>query len=372
MTHTSNFSRHLLYPLAAVALCALSSTAHAQALLTEDFSGTLNPARWTVVLSGIPLGGASVGTANGECELTNRGHLVSAQSFDYGQVGAYRVKCSWRWTDNYDRFQLLVRSDGLPGGSYGETQTGIELITGMEGGSNVDLAVRGTQLSLGPLTLSGPGVQFAPGVTYTAQLTDLGWGFRGRIEGPNGQWWELERAITSGTSTDHLLVAHNREATHGQHTCLIDDFVVEQWPLSSFLPFGQGCPGSNGIPQLTAATGSLPTIGQSFAMNITGVPITGFFVAVVPFLGFSNATTGGASLPRDLTPLGMPGCTQYVDPFQVSFLFTPTGAATWSVAIPAVAAFAGLETYVQAAVVDMPANALGLTATNAAAATLGW
>ena len=68
----------------------------------------------------------------------------------------------------------------------------------------------------------------------------------------------------------------------------------------------------------------------------------------------------------------MPGCTQYVDPFFVRFLATPTGWVDWTVAIPNAPAFAGVNTYVQAAVVDLPANALGLTASNAGTATLGY
>jgi hypothetical protein len=97
-------------------------------------------------------------------------------------------------------------------------------------------------------------------------------------------------------------------------------------------------------------------------------------VCAIPFFGFSTSSTGGVPLPRDLGGIGMPGCTQYVDPFQVSFLFNPTGMADWPLAIPNEPAFEGVQVHFQAAVVDDHplVNALGLTATNAATATLGW
>ena len=123
---------------------------------------------------------------------------------------------------------------------------------------------------------------------------------------------------------------------------------------------------------MAAIPGSLPIIGQSFALRLTNLPITGFFVVAVPFLGFDTISTGGVPLPRDLGPIGMAGCTQYVDPFQSSFLFTPTGTVDWPLAIPNVPAFAGIQVHFQAAIVDLPINQLGLTATNAATVTLGW
>lgn len=142
--------------------------------------------------------------------------------------------------------------------------------------------------------------------------------------------------------------------------------------LANWATAGIGCAGSRGNPVLGSVPGSLPRFGQTFTVRISNMPITGFFVAAIPFLGFDITTSGGATLPRDLGFLGMPGCNQYVDPFQTAFLFTPTGTADWSIGIPNVGAFAGLQVHFQALVVDPPANQLGATVTNAGTATLGW
>ncbi|MBM3961479.1 MAG: hypothetical protein FJ306_06210 [Planctomycetes bacterium] len=171
-----------------VSVLLLAAVLPGQVLLADDFSAAaIDPAKWSVVTAGIPHGGASVSVQGGRCALQNRRHLVSQQQFDAAANGSYRVRCAWQWTDAYDRFQLLVRSNGVPGGSYGETEHGVEIGALMEGGVGAGIGSRSNLVALGPQTTSGPGVQFAVGVTYSAELVDLGWGFRGRIEGPGGQ-----------------------------------------------------------------------------------------------------------------------------------------------------------------------------------------
>jgi len=143
-------------------------------------------------------------------------------------------------------------------------------------------------------------------------------------------------------------------------------------PAPTFQVFGVGCAGSNGTPNIAAAPGSLPRIGQQFTVRLTSIPVTGFFVIAIPIIGFDATFSGGNPLPRDLGFLGMPGCTQYLDPSQTAFLFTPSGTLDWIIAIPYLPAFIGVPLYLQAGVVDLPANPLGITLSNAAIATLGW
>ena len=142
--------------------------------------------------------------------------------------------------------------------------------------------------------------------------------------------------------------------------------------LAATWTYGVGCPGSNGVPAIGAVPGSLPILGGQFTLQVSNIPVTGgFFHLAIPFLGFDNTSTGGVPLPRDLTPLGMPGCTQYVDPFLVVFHFTPTGSTLWTLGVPNDPTLSGFRVHFQAAVVD-PVNPLGLIASNAATATLGW
>lgn len=169
-----------------------------------------------------------------------------------------------------------------------------------------------------------------------------------------------------------ILVTHGRDQRCATNpTFFVESYWLDVAQAASFSNFGSGCAGANGTPNLAAAPNSLPRLGQTFILQLNNLPITGFFVTAIPFLGFDNASSGGAPLPRDLGFLGMPGCNQLVDPFQTGFLFTPTGTANWPINVPNLPAFAGFQVHFQALVVDPPANQLGATVTNAGTATLG-
>ena len=362
----------LLVP--AVSALLLAAALPGQVLLADDFqSGAIDPAKWSVVTSGIPQGGASVSVQGGRCALQNRGHLVSQQPFDVAANGPYRVRCTWQWTDAYDYFQLIVRSNGVPSGAHGETEHGIQLGAAMEGGSVAGISSWSSLVVLGPQATNGPGVQFAVGVTYTAELVDLGWGFRGRIEGPGGQWWEFERAVTASSSPHQKLVVHNREIMMGTHLCWLDDVVVEAMPAASITPFGQGCLGPYGqTPTLAAAPGSLPRLGRPCTFLVGALPV-GLVTVPVFVFGFDNAVNHGSGgsypLPFDLGPLGWPGCQQLVSLDTTEFTITTTGSAQHSLSLPFLPSLVGLTWYAQALVLFHQG---GVAATNAVTARVGW
>jgi hypothetical protein len=212
---------------AGAALLALASPeVRAQIVLSDNFNGpTINPILWNVVTNPIPQGGASVSILNGECRLVNRGHLVTQQAFDYA-INPYRVTCRWKWTDAYDRFQVLVRSDGVPSGPYGETANGIEFLASMEAGSSAGIETRGSLVTLGSATIAGPGVTFAVGSWYSVQIDDLGTSIQARLDGPNGQWRTWNAPVLVDQTTVRRVVFHNRENLGQSHDCRIDDVVV--------------------------------------------------------------------------------------------------------------------------------------------------
>ncbi|MFN6146671.1 MAG: hypothetical protein ACK5AL_09960 [Planctomycetota bacterium] len=345
-----------------------------QVLLADDFqSGAIDPAKWSVVTSGIPQGGASVSVQGGRCALQNRGHLVSQQPFDVAANGPYRVRCTWQWTDAYDTFVLAIRSNGVPTPPWGGTEHAVFLAAGMEGGSSAGIRIAGGLVALGAESIAGPGVQFAVGIVYTAELVDLGWGIRARIEGPGGQWWEFERAVTASTSPHRRLVVHNREATMGTHLCWLDDVVVEAMPAASITPFGQGCLGPYGqTPTLAAAPGSLPRLGQPCTFVVGALP--GGLVAVPVFVfGFDNAMNHGSGgsypLPFDLGLFGWPGCQQLVSLDLTAFAITTTGSAQHTLQVPFQPPLAGWSIHAQALVLY---HAGGVAVSNAVTATVGW
>ncbi len=153
----------------------------------------------------------------------------------------------------------------------------------------------------------------------------------------------------------------------GMDTATWEYFV----PLSATLtPFGNGCPGTTGIPSLAAAPGSLPWLGQTLVCRLTNLPST---PTALPFgvLGASRSSWLGIALPVDLTVLGAPGCSLLVSADQILALANVSGTAQWQLPIPNLAALLGGTLFQQALVVDAGANALGASFSNATMATIG-
>jgi hypothetical protein len=139
-------------------------------------------------------------------------------------------------------------------------------------------------------------------------------------------------------------------------------------PLATWLPFGPGCAGSAGVPLLRPVASSRPVVGAPFVLELVSVPTSGLAAISI---GFSASSWSGGPLPAPLAPLGMPGCTLWVDP---QFLFTTpvvAGRATLSWALPNVAAIAGTRFYDQAIVLDAGINPLGAVVSNAGTGLIG-
>jgi hypothetical protein len=135
-----------------------------------------------------------------------------------------------------------------------------------------------------------------------------------------------------------------------------------------FATFGAGCPGShNETPALSAGGGTPPVLGQTFGLKVSQLPL---LTLVAAFMGTSMVNDGPTSLPRDLTGIGMTGCTQWVSIVQVRVLLGVGGRAQWRITIPNTASLLGSRSYYQALVLDWTANPLGVTISNAAAATI--
>lgn len=146
---------------------------------------------------------------------------------------------------------------------------------------------------------------------------------------------------------------------------LADTWEFDLGPVASFTPYGLGCSGSRGVPQVSAPLGSLPRIGTTFNVQVSNLPLTGpAFLGI----GFSDASYGASPLPLDLTSLGAPGCQLLQSLDALLPLPNVLGSANWSFTVPAIP---GGEFFVQAFPFDPPANAFGYTASNAGKAVLG-
>ncbi|MEQ1632803.1 MAG: hypothetical protein ABL997_10550, partial [Planctomycetota bacterium] len=134
---------------------------------------------------------------------------------------------------------------------------------------------------------------------------------------------------------------------------------------ASYSTFGAGCAGSRGIPTLAAQTGSVPRVGQTFSLQIGNLPFNGLPFL---FLGFSNTDFGGTPLPFSLAGLGAPGCNVLMSGDQSYLLPNLLGTSVWSITVPNLP---GVQFYNQVFVFDPPANAFGVTASNAGQGVVG-
>jgi hypothetical protein len=136
----------------------------------------------------------------------------------------------------------------------------------------------------------------------------------------------------------------------------------------AFTPYGQGCGGAAGVPDL--ASTARPTIGQTFTALVTDLP-TGVLTRAIGLLGTSRTDWQGTSLPLGLGFLGMPGCSLLVGPEDAFDLPRAGTAATWDLAVPFDARLIGAELFQQALVIAPGANAAGVIVSNAGRLTIG-
>jgi hypothetical protein len=83
------------------------------------------------------------------------------------------------------------------------------------------------------------------------------------------------------------------------------------------------------------------------------------------------SSLGALATPIDLTAVGMPGCSLLVPADVIEFRTASAGAAEWALAIPNSTSFVGAPIHQQAFPLDLPANALGIVASNGVVITPG-
>lgn len=166
----------------------------------------------------------------------------------------------------------------------------------------------------------------------------------------------------------------------GTHGGQLSDLAntVELWPNHDLFPsvglpscvnytpgtsssVGFGCFGSGGIVSLVMNTPA--DVGQVVEQQITRAPVSAPALLMV---GFTNPDL-------DLLPLGAPGCRLRCDPvLMFSTVATASGSgAFFGWQLPEDPTLFGTQLVTQGAVLDPPANAFGLTTTNARVLTIG-
>jgi hypothetical protein len=128
-----------------------------------------------------------------------------------------------------------------------------------------------------------------------------------------------------------------------------------------------GCAGTAGTPHLSVRGAGNPTelpwLGTEFFVDETNLPAGGVYFRLLGLAGLSP--------PFDLGVLGAPGCLVEVNSLATTLAFaSPGGTGFWGFQLPSVPAYEGTQLFYQLAALDLPANALGLTTSNKAVATV--
>jgi len=163
----------------------------------------------------------------------------------------------------------------------------------------------------------------------------------------------------------HVLFGGGFDFGFGSLNWFADTWEFDLGPLASFTPYGAGCAGSRGVPQLVAQTNSLPRIGQTFTARTSNLPWTGPALMLV---GLSDTSYSGTPLPADLSMLNAPGCFLRTSIDDVQPVQNVLGTALWSFVIPPMP---GATFFLQAVPFDPAANPLNLTFSNGGRAVVG-
>ncbi|MBX3462102.1 MAG: hypothetical protein KF830_02950 [Planctomycetes bacterium] len=170
-----------------------------------------------------------------------------------------------------------------------------------------------------------------------------------------------EFALAHDYARDRLVAFGGVGATNMQ----FDD----TWEFGAhFQPFGTGCAGSAGTPQL--AVGALPRLGTVCTVDLVNLPPGQPFGVMA--VGLSRTQWPLGSLPMLLTGLGMPGCRAYSSAELLVPIPASNGVATWSFDFATLPSLLGDVYHLQGIGIDPGWNPAWLTTSNAATLVVGY
>jgi len=121
------------------------------------------------------------------------------------------------------------------------------------------------------------------------------------------------------------------------------------------------------FPSPTASADALPIIGSSYNVDLADAAPSSLAVLIS---GYSDQNGGGVALPAPLP--NAPGCDILVSPDALNQVATTAGGtASFTISIPNDPSLAGLAAFHQWAIVDVPANQLGVIVSNGVFVSVG-
>jgi hypothetical protein len=139
--------------------------------------------------------------------------------------------------------------------------------------------------------------------------------------------------------------------------------------LADFYQYGDGCPGTGGIPTLNVTDGALPWLASPWSLEVERLPQStiGFLI-----LGGSRTQFGSLPLPFDFGLMGARGCYAFTGPELVFPMQVHNGRVSMTFGVPSTQRLLiPGRFYVQAVIYDQQANSLGITTSNGGAARIG-
>jgi hypothetical protein len=227
--------------------------------------------------------------------------------------------------------------------------------------------------------IAGPGPRRLAAIAFDSrrQRTVL---FGGVASSPLFDTWEWDGASWQAIQTSSAPMVSGAIAYDGDRgVCVLYEPTSRAtWeyvsPATATVPtftvYGQGCAGPSGIPQVAAAAGSLPRLGDAFAVELRNLPPSPLNLPFGVF-GVDATSWNGQPLPVPLDPFGFTGCQAWLAPQLAVTLANAGGVATWPIEIPLDLDFAGLDFYVQGAVFAPGWNPGGIVFSDAGHAVVG-
>jgi Concanavalin A-like lectin/glucanases superfamily len=138
--------------------------------------------------------------------------------------------------------------------------------------------------------------------------------------------------------------------------------------VATAVPFGTGCAGSAGLPDLAAA--NTPQFGTTFTLNATNLEPNAPFALMA--VGFSDTASVFGPLPFNLQALGLgAGCSLLVSTDAMVLFGAAGGSGAFNLGIPANPANIGFRLFFQCASFD-PGAMGGVAVSNGVNASIGY
>lgn len=226
-------------------------------------------------------------------------------------------------------------------------------------------------------TSVAPSARSTPAFAYDAardRFVVFG-GFDGRWLNDTWEWngvaWERRAPTASPTGRGFAALAF--DAPREQVVLFGGDggsILGDQWSYAPTHPAGvsTAATGCGGLAVDLSRT-TRPWLGETFALAVTGVART--TPQALLAIGSSATTWGGRSLPIDLAPFGMRGCSMRAAADDVLVAAASGGTATFSIRVPRAPSLLGAVAHAQAFALAPAANPTGVAVTERVDAVLG-